>query len=124
MNSIMKNDKILLRIVLASLVLFVGYCWILIDWFQDMNAGRFENEPQDWVLEVGVVLAYCYLAFRFFQSKQAGSQQPVKLRKENSRIRSLKYSYSLIRKMAASATDKKVDATSKKWLPARQQRLR
>lgn len=112
------------RIILASLILFVGYCWILFDWFLDMEEGRFEKEPQDWLLEVGVVLAYCYLAFRFFQSKQAIIQQPVKTRKEDNNIRSLKYSYSLVRKMAASAAAKKVDTNSKSWLPTRQQRLR
>jgi hypothetical protein len=58
---------LMMSIILAGLSGFLGYCWVLIDWYQDVQLGRYEREPLNTLLEAVIIMAYCYLAFRFLQ---------------------------------------------------------
>ncbi|GAB3713686.1 hypothetical protein GCM10027592_53110 [Spirosoma flavus] len=111
-------------IILASLLVCVGYGWVLIDWYEDMRVGRYEREPLNTVIETGMILAYCYLAYRFLQSKMNDNPTPVSPRKEDSKTRSLRQSYSLLRKITTSATPTKIRAESAGWFSTRSQRLK
>ncbi|MCK8494760.1 hypothetical protein M0L20_23025 [Spirosoma sp. RP8] len=82
----MKNYSLTLSVILASLLMIVGFGWIVFDYFQDMKAGRYKQEPLVWVIELGVMLGYCYLVYRLFQHrfiqvKQAKIQPAVNTRK-------------------------------------------
>ncbi|WP_155297166.1 hypothetical protein [Spirosoma aerolatum] len=65
----MRQSLLMMSSVLASLLGFMGYCWLLIDWYQDMKYGHYEREPLETIVESGVIIAYCYVAFRFIQPK-------------------------------------------------------
>ncbi|GAB4034570.1 hypothetical protein GCM10028809_40420 [Spirosoma gilvum] len=64
----------MMSIILAGLLGFMGYCWILLDLYQDIKLGRYEREPLDTIVEAGVIIAYCYVSFRFIQSKLKTAQ--------------------------------------------------
>lgn len=51
--------------ILAGLVGCAAYGWVLIDWLQDMKTNNYESDPLEVVCEIVVILAYCYLAYRF-----------------------------------------------------------
>ncbi|GAB4053087.1 hypothetical protein GCM10028810_57080 [Spirosoma litoris] len=113
--------------MLASSVLLVGYCWVLIDWYNDMKLGRYEREPFNTVIEIGIILSYCYLAYRFIQSKTAKAQPlnpgtPGK--SEDYKTRSLRHSYSLLRKMTNSVSTTKSETGSAGWPLTRSQRFK
>ncbi|GAB4025386.1 hypothetical protein GCM10028773_50720 [Spirosoma koreense] len=55
--------------LLAGLLGFASYCWLVIDCYLDFKLGRYEQKPMDTLLEAVILLAYCYVAFRFVQSK-------------------------------------------------------
>jgi len=65
----MRQSLFLMSIILAILLGFVGYCWLLLDLFQDVKLGRYEYNPFDTLVESVVIVAYCYVAFRFIQSR-------------------------------------------------------
>lgn len=65
-----------MSIILAILLGFFGYCWLLLDLFQDVKLGRYESNPFDTLVESVVIVAYCYVAFRFIQSQSRRTQAP------------------------------------------------
>ncbi|MBD2702298.1 hypothetical protein IC229_16715 [Spirosoma sp. BT702] len=121
----MKNSRIILpSVILASLLLFVGYCWVLLDWYEDMQLGSYERVPLNTVMETGVILAYCYLAYRFIQARMTGNQPTTPIPKADRKTQSLRQSYSLPHKMTALMKTKKEGAESAGWLLTRSQRLK
>ncbi|GAB3997078.1 hypothetical protein GCM10028807_41290 [Spirosoma daeguense] len=120
----MKNSRIKQSIILASVLVFIGYGWLLIDWLQDMKLGRYEREPINTLVEMGVIVAYCYLAYRFIQARMTSTQHTNDTQNQDRKSRSLRHSYSLLRKMTASATLSKPGAESTSWLSTRSQRLK
>lgn len=73
----MRQSFLMMSSMLAGLLGFMGYCWLLIDWYQDMKYGRYEREPLETIVESGVIIAYCYVAFRFIHPKLKDLQTPV-----------------------------------------------
>lgn len=110
--------------MLASSVLFVGYCWVLINWYNDMKLGRYEREPFNTVIETGIILGYCYLAYRFIQSKMTKVQPLTPGKSEDYKTRSLRHSYSLLRKMTNSVSTTKSGTGSAGWPLTRSQRFK
>ncbi|WP_460994780.1 hypothetical protein [Spirosoma harenae] len=72
----MRQSLLTMSIMLAGLLGFVSYCWVLIDWYQAMQLGHYERQPLALVLESVVIIAYCYLAFRFIQVKLKSVRSP------------------------------------------------
>ncbi|GAB4020981.1 hypothetical protein GCM10028808_64340 [Spirosoma migulaei] len=66
-----------MSIFLAGLLGFIGFCWILLDLYLDIKLGHYEQQPLDILVEAGVIIAYCYVAFRFIQYKLNNLQPPT-----------------------------------------------
>lgn len=83
----MRQSLLMMSSILAGLLGFIGYCWLLIDWYQDMKYGHYEREPLETIVESGVILAYCYVAFRFVQPKVNSLQTPDDSLSQESTVR-------------------------------------
>ncbi|WP_460963527.1 hypothetical protein [Spirosoma litoris] len=111
----MKSSKIVQSVFLVSILLFVSYCWLLISWYEDMQIGRYEREPITTIIEIGIVLGYGYLAYRFIRARMTVIQSPTNIKKqEASQIRSLRHSYSLLRKMTSPVTTSQADTRAQR----------
>ncbi|GAB4034386.1 hypothetical protein [Spirosoma gilvum] len=63
----MKQSFLTTSIILAGIICFTAYGWVLIDWFQDMKSGAYERDLVEVTCETIAILSYCYMAFRFIQ---------------------------------------------------------
>lgn len=55
-------------LLVVGLIGFIGYCYALIDWLQDLQTGLYARNYQEAVLETLVLGLYTYLATRFLLS--------------------------------------------------------
>ncbi|GAB4016549.1 hypothetical protein GCM10028808_45360 [Spirosoma migulaei] len=69
----MKHPLLNLSLILAGLVGCAAYGWLLLDWVQDMKTGNYDSDPLEAVCQAIVILAYCYLAYHFIDSRVTGS---------------------------------------------------
>ncbi|WP_420148112.1 hypothetical protein [Spirosoma sp.] len=65
----MRQSLLTTSVLLAGLLGFAIYCWFLVNWYQDITLAHYEYHPVEIILKSVAILAYCYLAFRFFQLK-------------------------------------------------------
>jgi hypothetical protein len=55
-------------LLIISLLGFIGYCYALIDWLQDLQTGVHTRNHQEATLETSALGIYTYLATRFLLS--------------------------------------------------------
>ncbi len=65
----MKHSFHLFLMLLASLVGFVVYCTMWIDWVQDFSTGAYARDYLEAAVETIVLAGYTYLAVRFAYSR-------------------------------------------------------
>ena len=65
----MKHSLQLFLMLMASLVGFVVYCIMWIDWVQDFSNGAYARDYLEAVVETTVLAGYTYLAVRFAYSR-------------------------------------------------------
>lgn len=65
----MKQSFLLFLMLVASLVGFVIYCTMWIDWVQDFSNGAYARDYVEAVAETTMLAGYTYLAIRFAYSR-------------------------------------------------------
>ena len=55
-------------LLIVSFTGFIGYCYALIDWLQDLRNDVYSRNHPEAVLETGALGVYTYLAIRFLLS--------------------------------------------------------
>lgn len=67
----MRQSSVLLLLLTAGFIGgFIGYCYALIDWVQDVLSGVYADHHVEAMLETTALGLYTYLAFRFLRSSR------------------------------------------------------
>ena len=65
----MRQSLLVILLIAASLLCFMGYCAMLIDWVTDLRTGVYYRHHVEAALETTALSLYTYLAIRFINSK-------------------------------------------------------
>ena len=65
----MRQSLLVILLITASLICFLGYCAALIDWVEDYRTGVYQRHHVEAALETSALALYTYLAIRFINSK-------------------------------------------------------
>lgn len=67
----MRQSSLLLFLLTAGVMGgFMGYCYALIDWVQDVQTGVYADNHVEALSETAALGLYTYLAFRFLRSSR------------------------------------------------------
>lgn len=66
----MRQTLLLTLLLTAGFMGFIGYCYALIDWIQDVQTGVYAHNYPEAILETTALGVYTYLALRFILRTQ------------------------------------------------------
>ena len=67
----MRQTLIAIIFILGSLISVTGYCMALVDWFQDVREGIYQENHLEGILETSALGFYTFLAIRFTKNKMS-----------------------------------------------------